>query len=166
MCPEQLGRHSSALPSCRQCGTSNLTQRSRSGLTKLSKHGVGTCQRNELTRYLFGDIRPQSSQLAEPLWSDPGVKSESGSHGLISIFHLGGWGEGAQQARSDWSTPPPPPQFLPAREKTHHHYYYYYLAFDYLLCGIRVPNQRNREKWRKLVAKSSVVPQRPLRLRD
>ena len=24
----------------------------------------------------------------------------------------------------------------------------------------------NREKWRKLVAKSSVVPQRPLRLRD
>ena len=25
---------------------------------------------------------------------------------------------------------------------------------------------RNREKWRKLVAKSSVVPQRPWRLRD
>ena len=25
---------------------------------------------------------------------------------------------------------------------------------------------KNREKWRKLVAKSSVVPQRPLRLRD
>ena len=24
----------------------------------------------------------------------------------------------------------------------------------------------NREKWRKLVAKSSVVPERPLRLRD
>ena len=25
---------------------------------------------------------------------------------------------------------------------------------------------KNREKWRKLVVKSSVVPQRPLRLRD
>ena len=28
------------------------------------------------------------------------------------------------------------------------------------------PREENREKWRKLVAKSSVVPQRPSRLRD
>ena len=31
--------------------------------------------RNELTRNLSGNIQPQSSQLAEPLWSNPGIKS-------------------------------------------------------------------------------------------
>ena len=30
---------------------------------------------NELTLNLLGNIRPQSSQLAEPLWADPGIKS-------------------------------------------------------------------------------------------
>ena len=38
----------------------------------LSKHGVGTYPE---TRNLLGNIRPQSSQLAEPLWTDPGIKS-------------------------------------------------------------------------------------------
>ena len=36
---------------------------------------VGTNQGNELTRNSSGNTRPQSSQLVEPLWSDPGVKS-------------------------------------------------------------------------------------------
>ena len=31
---------------------------------------------DELTRNLSGNIRPQSSQLAEPLWADPGTRSE------------------------------------------------------------------------------------------
>ena len=51
-----------------------LTQRSRSG--NLSK--------NELTRNLSGKIRLQSSQLAEPLWTDPGIKSGISVRGLIS----------------------------------------------------------------------------------
>ena len=32
-------------------------------------------QRNELTRNLLGNARPQSSQLAKPLWTDFGLKS-------------------------------------------------------------------------------------------
>ena len=35
----------------------------------------GNLSGNELTRKLSGDIRPQSSQLVEPLWTDPGLKS-------------------------------------------------------------------------------------------
>ena len=31
---------------------------------------------NELTRNSSGNTQPQSSQLAEPLWTDPGLKSE------------------------------------------------------------------------------------------
>ena len=54
-----------------------LTQRSRSGLTMpLSRHNEGTSG-NELTRILSGNTRPQSSQLAEPLWTDPGTTSVS-----------------------------------------------------------------------------------------
>ena len=34
----------------------------------------GTLSRNELTRNLSGNNRSQSSQLAEPLWNDPGTK--------------------------------------------------------------------------------------------
>ena len=41
----------------------------------LSRHSVRTYQENELTRNSSGNTRPQSSQLVEPLWSDPGVKS-------------------------------------------------------------------------------------------
>ena len=35
----------------------------------------GNLSGNELTRNLSGYIRPQSSQLAEPLWTDPGIKN-------------------------------------------------------------------------------------------
>ena len=41
-----------------------------------SMHSVGTRQGNELTRNSSGNTRPQSSQLSEPLSTDPGVKSE------------------------------------------------------------------------------------------
>ena len=37
---------------------------------------MGTYQENDLTRNLSGHVRPQSSQLAEPLWTDPGVEVE------------------------------------------------------------------------------------------
>ena len=41
----------------------------------LSGYRVGNLSVNELTHNLSGNIRPQSSQLAEPLWVDPGVKN-------------------------------------------------------------------------------------------
>ena len=39
---------------------------------------------NELTRYSSGNTRSQSSQLAEPLWTDPGLKSGISVRELIS----------------------------------------------------------------------------------
>ena len=39
---------------------------------------------NELTRNLSGNTRSQSSQLAEPLWTDPGLKSRIIVDELIS----------------------------------------------------------------------------------
>ena len=41
---------------------------------------------NDLTRNLSGNTRPKSSQLAEPLWTDPDVKSSISVRELISIF--------------------------------------------------------------------------------
>ena len=34
----------------------------------------GNLSENELTRNLSGNIEPRSSQPAEPLWTDPGIK--------------------------------------------------------------------------------------------
>ena len=48
-----------------------------------SRHSVGTYDRNELTRNSFGNTRSKSSQLAEPLWTDPGVKSGNSVRKLI-----------------------------------------------------------------------------------
>ena len=45
----------------------------------------GNLSGNELTCNLSGNIRPQLSQLAEPLWTDPGIKSEINVRKLISI---------------------------------------------------------------------------------
>ena len=39
---------------------------------------------NELTLNLSGNIQPQLSQFAEPLWTDPGIKSGSSGCELIS----------------------------------------------------------------------------------
>ena len=65
-----------------------LTQRSRTGLTMLSMHSVGTCNGNELTGNSSGYTRPQSSQLTEPLWTDPGLKSGIGAHKLFDESNL------------------------------------------------------------------------------
>ena len=62
-----------------------LTQRSRSGLTMpLSGHSVGTLSGNELTCNSSGNTQSQSSQLAEPLWTNPGVKRGISMRKLIS----------------------------------------------------------------------------------
>ena len=44
----------------------------------------GNLSGNEFKRSLSGNIRPPSSQLAEPLWTDPGIKSEISARELIS----------------------------------------------------------------------------------
>ena len=41
----------------------------------LPRHNMGTYQGLELTGNTSGNTRPQSSQLAEPLWTDPGIKN-------------------------------------------------------------------------------------------
>ena len=61
-----------------------LTQGSRSGLTMLSRHNLGTYKENELTRNSSGNTRPLLSQLAEPLRTDYGLKGGSGARVLIS----------------------------------------------------------------------------------
>ena len=51
-----------------------FNQRSLSWPTVLSRHSMGTYQGNELTRNPSENACPQSSQLAEPPWIDPGLK--------------------------------------------------------------------------------------------
>ena len=46
----------------------------------------GNLSGNELTCNLSGNIRPQSSQIAEPLWTDPGLKSAISVRELISTL--------------------------------------------------------------------------------
>ena len=61
-----------------------FTQRSLSGLTMpLSTHSVGTYPEMS-SRNLSGIIWPQSSQLAEQLWTDPGLNSGISVLDLIS----------------------------------------------------------------------------------
>ena len=43
----------------------------------------GNVSGNELTHNLSGNTQSQSSQLAEPLWTDPGLKSGVSMHKLI-----------------------------------------------------------------------------------
>ena len=52
----------------------------------LSRHSVGTYQRNELTRNSSGNTRPQLSQLPRPLWTDSSLKSGTGVCELISTL--------------------------------------------------------------------------------
>ena len=52
-----------------------------------SRHSMGTCQENELARNSSGNIRPQSSRLAEPQWTDP-VVSAIGASELFSTVLL------------------------------------------------------------------------------
>ena len=53
-----------------------------------------------LTRNLSGDLRPQSSQVAEPLWIDPGIKSAISVRELISTSKKK---EEKAQAGDEWS---------------------------------------------------------------
>ena len=52
----------------------------------LSRHNVGTYQETSSYATLQGNIRTQSSQLDEPLWTDPGPKSGISVRELISTL--------------------------------------------------------------------------------
>ena len=84
----------------------------------LSGHGVGTYQENELTRNLSGNTRPQSSQLAEPLWTDPGVKSGISVRELIST-HTHSHTHKRRRRMSSRTFSKNPRK----RGKSHHHHY-------------------------------------------
>ena len=57
---------------------------SRSGITMLSWYSIRTHQGTEFKRNSSENARPQSSQLAEPLRTDPGIKSAISVRELIS----------------------------------------------------------------------------------
>ena len=81
-----------------------MHQRSRSGRTvPLSRHCVGKCQDNELTRNSSGNTRPQSSHLAEPLLTDPGLKSGISACELIYTLD-----DKAQAGNDSLNLPPKP----------------------------------------------------------
>ena len=52
----------------------------------LSRHSVGAYQENKLTHNPSGNTQPKSSQLAEPLWTDPGLRSGISVCDLISTL--------------------------------------------------------------------------------
>ena len=59
-------------------------QQSRSGLTMPLFRQSGNTSGNGLTRNSSGNTRSQPSKLAEPMWTDPGLKSGMSLHELIS----------------------------------------------------------------------------------
>ena len=81
----------------------------------LSRHSVGTYPENEVTCNLSGNIRPQSSQLAEPLWTDPDIKSAFSARELISTSNK--WIHG-RNGRTLSQTPCKP-------GKSHHHHHHH-----------------------------------------
>ena len=58
---------------------------------------------NELTLSLSGNIQPQSSQLAEPLWTDPGIKSGTSVCEPISTSKNNNNNKNKAQTRNKWS---------------------------------------------------------------
>ena len=88
-----------------------LAQRSRSELTMLSKNSVAIYQGNELTRNSSGNTRSQSSQLAEPLWTDPGVKS-----GIVCASWSSLWKKKKKNAGGKWIAEPSP-KIIAAKKK-------------------------------------------------
>ena len=80
--------------------------------------------RNELTRNSSGNTRPQSFQLAEPLWTDPGQRSGISVCDLISTLKKKKRRRGMncqaffpnprKRGKSHRLSPPPPGSSVPA----------------------------------------------------
>ena len=113
----RVKRHRSFCLKCRcqvtpkHAYTLDPTKRSR----LLSRRSVGTyLSGNELTRNFSWNTRPQSSQLAEPLWNDPGLRSGIRVRDLISKKKKksagGKWFvEHSSKSSHAKKKPPPPP---------------------------------------------------------
>ena len=74
---------------------------------------MGAYQGNELTRNSSGNTRPQSFWLAEPLWTDPGLKIGIGVRELISTLNKK-FKKNADGGKNDL----PPKKILACEEKT------------------------------------------------
>ena len=79
----------------------------------LSRDSVGTYQGIKLTHNLSGNDWQQSSQLAEPLWTDPGIKSGISVCELISNSQQH---QKCRQGMNGWKLSPNPHK----GEKSHH----------------------------------------------
>ena len=79
----------------------------------------GNLSGNDPTRNLLGNSQPQSSQLAEPLWTDPGLKSGISVCELISTSKKQTNKKARKaQAGSEWSNTLP--KFMQTRKKPLH----------------------------------------------
>ena len=94
-----------------------FTKRSRSGLTMPLFRQCGHLSGNELTRNLPGNTRLQSSQLAELLWTDPGIKSEISVRKVISTSVKNNKKKRRQGMKSRTLSQNPR-----ERRKSHHHH--------------------------------------------
>ena len=63
----------------------------------------GNLSGNEFTRSLSGNIRPQSAQPAEPLWTDPGINCGINVRELISTSKAKITNMKKSQAVNEWS---------------------------------------------------------------
>ena len=78
---------------------------------------------SELTRNLSGNTRPQSSQLTEPLWTDPGLKSGNCVRQLISTL---------KKKRRRGMNSRTFSQNPRKREKSHHHHHRHHIPAEIL----------------------------------
>ena len=73
----------------------------------LSRHSVGTYEERSSHAFRQGNTRPQSSQLAEPLWTDVELCVRANFHSKKNA-----------QAGTEWSNLPP--EFSQARKNPVH----------------------------------------------
>ena len=130
---------------CRwQARTHPWPNKSQGGLTKLSRYSVGTYQGNELTCNLSENTRPQSSQLTEPLLTDPGLKSRIGVHKLSPFLK-----KQKAQAGNPWI-----PKILASKEKAIIRWVAVSHKFFCLFCAPPFPpipptNKQTRKIWKE-----------------
>lgn len=82
-------------------------------------YSVGTSQGNKLIRSCSGKSQPQSSYLAEPLWTYPGLKSGIGVRELISSLKKYTGGDGSTKNR-------PPDSRMRGKSRRHDYQYHHH----------------------------------------
>ena len=119
----------------------------------------GNLSRNEFTRNSSGNTRSQSSQLAKPLWTDPGLKSGMSVRELISTLkkkkekkkrrrELNCW-TFAQSPRHAGKKPPPP------KTSSQHAqiscFYFSLILYQIAVCSLLSKRDLNRKVVHSLV---------------